>query len=270
MRLLRSLFAWTAFAIATAVCGTLALFVAWIPPRGHLMWPFARIWSKTFLWTGGIRIKTEGPEVPGDRPFVYVSNHESLLDIPAIFFALPRPARFLAKKILFYIPWVGWNMWLAGFIPVDRANRKRAARAIDAAARRMQTGAPILVFAEETRSPEGTLLPFQRGGFLLAMKARLPIVPVGIDGTRRLLKKGGFILTPGTVTVRWGEPIETASLHHRDRDELIRRVRAEVQRLRGGGEIVPKDVATDPGKEELRLFKSGEENDSPASTLPSG
>ena len=114
------------------VVGTAALFAYWIPPRGRWWFLCARIWSWPFLRAAGIRVETEGPEI--DPPFVYVANHESLLDIPVLLTRLPRSARFLAKKVLFYLPWVGWNMWMAGFVPIDRARRRRARRASRTAA----------------------------------------------------------------------------------------------------------------------------------------
>lgn len=257
MPFVRSVVGWIAWAVATVVCGTLALLVGWIPPRGRYMWPFAQIWSRTFLGITGVRVRGEGPELPTGTPFVFVGNHESLLDIPLVFAALPRPARFMAKKILFHIPFVGWNMWLAGFIPVDRANRKKAIAALESAIRRMKVGNPVLVFPEETRSPEGILLPFQKGAFVLAMKAGIPIVPIGIEGTRHRMRKGGLLVTPGEVVLRWGEPIPTAGLPNSERIPLIVRARAEVQALRGGGAMAAKDVATLPGREELAAATGG-------------
>jgi 1-acyl-sn-glycerol-3-phosphate acyltransferase len=251
---LRSFFGWIAWTLATIVFGSLALFVSWIPPRGRFMWPLARGWSRVFLGITGVRVRGEGPELPADSPFVFIGNHESLLDIPAAFAALPRPARFLAKKILFLIPFVGWNMHLAGFIPIDRGDRRKAVAALDAAARRMRAGNPILVFAEETRTRGGVLLPFQKGGFILAIKAQIPIVPLGIDGTAELMTKGSGVARSGEVVLRWGDPIPTVGLHLHDRNALMATVRGEVQRLRGGGPIIPRDVASAPGREELRIW----------------
>ena len=257
--MLRSTLAWIAFTIASVVCGTLAPIFAFVKPRGRGMRPFARGWSRSFLATSGIRVRGEGPEIPRDRPVVYVGNHESMVDILVLFLALPTPIRFLAKKQLFFIPWVGWNMWAAGFVPIDRTNRRKAVHALEKAAENMKTGVPLLVFPEETRSPDGILLPFQKGGFMLAMRAGATIIPFGIDGARERLRKGGLAITPGEVVVRWGDPIDTAGLSPKERESVMSKTRAAIQELRGGGPMVARDVAEKPGRQELAEAGAGAE-----------
>jgi 1-acyl-sn-glycerol-3-phosphate acyltransferase len=162
-----------------------------------------------------------------------MSNHESWLDIPALLAAIPTQVRFLAKKSLFSIPFFGWAIASMGFIPVDRKNRREAIKSFEQAADRIRHGRPVLVFPEETRTMSEALLPFQRGGFLIALKAGLPIVPVGLDGPRRLLPKKSYLLRPGTITVRFGTPIPTAGLGVTAKGDLMERVRGQMEKLRG-------------------------------------
>src|SRR4051794_33135538 len=163
----------------------LSTSTGWIPlPYGGRLWfVWARWWSKLLLWSSGVLVRVE-QLAPLDRRQVYVflSNHQSLFDIPVLLATLPVPARFLAKRELFNIPLLGWSLKVGGFIPVERGG-KSAGESFRAAAQRVQSGGSVLLFPEETRSPDGRLLPFKRGGFLLAQKAGLPMVPVGIRGT---------------------------------------------------------------------------------------
>jgi len=172
--------------------------------------------------------------VPQDTPVVFMANHESWLDIPALLVAIPGQVRFLAKKSLFAVPFLGWAMRAMGFIPVDRENRREAIRSFEEAAQRIRAGRSVLVFPEETRTPTGELLPFQRGGFLIALKAQLPIVPVGLQGPRKILPKKHYLLRPGTIVVRFGEPVLTAGLGVTAKGTLMEEVRAAVDALRRG------------------------------------
>jgi 1-acyl-sn-glycerol-3-phosphate acyltransferase len=162
-----------------------------------------------------------------------MSNHESWLDIPALLATIPVQVRFLAKKSLFSWPFFGWAIASMGFIPVDRENRRTAIRSFEDAAARIRAGRSVLIFPEETRSVDGNLLPFQRGGFLIALKAGIPIVPVGLDGPRRCLPKHSYLLRPGVITVRFGDPIPTVGHGVTDKGQLMDEVRRAVEELRG-------------------------------------
>ena len=149
----------------------LSTSTGWIPlPHGGRLWfVWARWWSRLLLWSSGVLVRVE-QLAPLDRRQVYVflSNHQSLFDIPVLLATLPVPARFLAKRELFNIPLLGWSLKVGGFIPVERGG-KSAGESFRAAAQRVQSGGSVLLFPEETRSPDGRLLPFKRGGFLLAI-----------------------------------------------------------------------------------------------------
>ena len=218
----------------TVVAGTYGALVGFIPPRGDWTLLGARWWARGVLLGGFVRLRREGGQrVPRGGPVVFMANHESWLDIPALLSAVPVQVRFLAKKSLFKVPFLGWAISAMGFVPVDRENRREAVRSFEEAAARIRHGRSVLLFPEETRSSDGNLLPLQRGGFLIAIKAGIPIVPVGIEGAGLCLGKHNYLIRPGTVTVRFGDPIPTAGCGVTEKGVLMERVRLEIDRLRG-------------------------------------
>ena len=241
LRVLHTLFALLVATVDTVIAGSIGAVVGRVPPQGDWTRTCARVWARVALWAAMVRLEVEGVErVPADTPVVFMANHESWLDIPMLLVAIPGQVRFLAKKSLFSVPFLGWAISAMGFIPVDRKNRRTAVKSFEEAAARIKAGRSVLVFPEETRTRDGQLLPFQRGGFLIAMKADLPIVPVGLDGPRRLLPKYSYLLRSGRVRVRFGEPVPTVGRSVTAKAELIDEVRAAVDRLRGGGPPAPQ------------------------------
>lgn len=237
--------------LGTLLFGTLAVLTGWIPLRGRLFYLWARLWSRGLLAANGLRLETTGGSSLDVGPVVFMANHQSLFDIPALLATLPTEARFLAKRELFAIPLFGWSLKVGGFIPVDRERGSSARATFVAAAEAIAEGASILVFPEQTRSVDGHLLPFRRGGFLIALRAEAPIVPVGISGTFEARPKGGLVTRPGTVSVRYGDPVETKGRGVRERREIEARVRSEIASLAGrAGEASGKlDGPRNDGKE---------------------
>lgn len=218
--------------LGTVVCASVAVAFGWLPPRGRWVNLWARIWSRGLLLFGGVRLETRfATPLPADRPCVFMANHQSLYDIPALIVGLPGQTRFLAKRGLFQIPLFGWALKVGGFISIDRSDRSRAGESFADAIRELQSGASAVVFPEGTRSTGGELLPFQRGGFLLALKSGLPIVPVGIHGSRAVRAKESYRIRPGRITVSCGRPIETAEYGVRDKARLMEDVRRRVVAL---------------------------------------
>lgn len=218
----------------TGFFGVLATTLSWITPSGRMFAFLGRLWSGGWLLAAGIRVEVER-ESPLDQGvgYVFMVNHQSALDIPVLLATLPVPTRFLAKRELFRIPVLGWALRAGGFIPVDRKVRSRARETIEEAGSRLEKGSSILVFPEETRSRDGNLLPFKRGGFLVAARAGASVVPVGIEGTGRAQPTKRLLLTPGTVRVRYGTPIPVGALEAEERGRGIQRVRQEIARLAG-------------------------------------
>ncbi|MGA7990310.1 MAG: lysophospholipid acyltransferase family protein [Thermoanaerobaculia bacterium] len=228
---------WANIAVSTALFGTLAILTSWIPPRGKTYLFWARNWAKSLLWLNRIPARIEVSQEAAALPqAIYMSNHESGIDILLLLLAIRQDVRFLAKRELFFVPFMGWSMWLAGFVPVDRRRTDKAKDVLSELDRRLASGISILVFPEGTRSRDGRLGRFKKSGFLTALKSGVPIVPVGVSGARAVLGARGMIIRPGPVSVRTGAPIPTAGLLVRDRPALMRRVRSEILLLSGRAE----------------------------------
>ena len=178
----------------------------------------------------GIRIEIEGREhIPRGQPAVFMANHLSFLDGPMLFLILPQPVRVILKKSIFRIPVVGFGMRFVGFVPVDRKGKEGGKKSILKAARMMtQRGYSFFIFPEGTRSRDGRLQAFRRGGFFLALEAQAPIVPVVIRGTFEIMPKGRFFVRRGTVRVTFLQPVPTAELGLKDLDALRDEVRLKI------------------------------------------
>lgn len=176
--------------------------------RGRVFFWLARHWSRGVLAICGLRLSTKGSELL-DRSshYVYVSNHASLFDIPVLAAALPTDIRIVYKKELEKIPIFGWNLKWGPYIAIDRDNRTEAVRSVDEAARRIRDGDSVLLYAEGTRTMDGRLQTFKRGAFNLAVKSGVPVVPVTINGTFRIMAKGSLAIRPGSVEVILSPPI---------------------------------------------------------------
>jgi 1-acyl-sn-glycerol-3-phosphate acyltransferase len=203
-------------------------------------------WKRLLYWLGhggvwlalalsGIRYRVIGEEnLPLGRAAVYCSNHESNVDPPVLFDAMHPMMHILYKHEIDKIPILARAFRMGGFIPVDRRNKEAAMRSIEAGARSISAGNSFLIFPEGTRSRTGDLLPFKKGGFIMAIKAQAPIVPVAITGGRAAMKRGSPWIYPVRVTIKVGQPIETAGFTLDERDEVIERVRTEIAHLLRG------------------------------------
>jgi 1-acyl-sn-glycerol-3-phosphate acyltransferase len=220
--------------LGSAILGALSILLSWVPPRGNWVFAIARIWSVLLLKASGleVEIRREG-EIDPRTSYVYLANHQSLFDIPLLLSTVPGQVRMMAKRSLFRIPIFGWSLSAGGFIPIDRGDRSTARQSFAAAMKRLRGGVSILLFPEGTRSLTDTLLPFQRGGFLLALKLGLPIVPVGIRGTRNVQPKGSWAIRPGPVVVSYGTPIAVADFGLRRKGDLVEEVRRRIAELAG-------------------------------------
>lgn len=213
---------------------TLSLLFGFLPPRGIWVFVVARLWSSALLKASAIRVQVRyAPGLDPRGSYLFLPNHQSLFDIPVLFATVPGPVRFLAKRSLFRIPIFGWAMKAGGFIPVDRKDRSSAKESFQAAATQLSSGTSVVIFPEGTRALGNVLLPFERGGFLLALKSGLPLVPVGIQGGFAIQPRGSFAIRPGEVEVVFGEPIRAADFGLRRKGELMAEVRRQVGALAG-------------------------------------
>jgi 1-acyl-sn-glycerol-3-phosphate acyltransferase len=192
----------------TIFLSLIALLISFFDKEGKRIAAIARFWARGQLKVSGITVQVQGAEILANPPYAFMCNHQSALDIFALLSALPLSFKWIAKRELFRIPFLGWAMKRAGYISLDRDNPREALKAIDNAGQKIREGTNIIIFPEGTRSDDGRLLPFKKGGFTLALRAKVPIVPVGICGTSILQPKGSFLpKAKGVVYVRIGEPI---------------------------------------------------------------
>lgn len=225
--------------LGSLLIGSLAILGSWVPPRGAWVFAMARLWSILLLRAGLVRVEVRHPShqdnlgIDPAASYIFLANHQSLFDIPALLSTVPAQVRMMAKRSLFRIPVFGWALAAGGFIPIDRGDRSTARQSFASAIAHIRSGTSILLFPEGTRSTVDILLPFERGGFLLALKSGLPIVPVGIRGTRAIQRRGVWTIQPGTVVVTYGSPIDSAAYGVRRKRELIAEVRRRVAELAG-------------------------------------
>jgi 1-acyl-sn-glycerol-3-phosphate acyltransferase len=219
------------------VAGPTGLVIAILFRWQRGMYALGHAGVRLALACAGIRFRVAGREQLPSTAVVFCSNHESNVDPPILFEALHPQLRFLYKAELHRFPIMGTVFDVGGFVPVDRGDRDRAMASIARGAEAIRSGRSFLIFPEGTRSRTGHLLPFKKGGFIMAIQAQAPIVPVAIQGGRAAMKKGSAFVRPVRVTVRIGQPIPTTGLTLDDRDVLIDRVRHEIEALLSQGSL---------------------------------
>jgi len=227
-----AIYQYTAGVLATLWFASLAILFA-VLGLDRATYAQVRGWAWVLHAAAGVRTRAAGLDnVPPAGPYVVISSHTSHLDGPAIALALPHPVYFVIKKELARIPLWGHAALKIGFIAVDRSDSEKArcemARAVDT----IRAGRRVLVFAEGTRSPDGYLQPFKKGGFHLAVDAQVPILPVAVNGSYRLFPKGAPAARPGRLEVAVGPPIATAGLTNDDVEALLERTREVILDLR--------------------------------------
>ena len=199
MALIRGLLYMAVFFPLTFLIAAIAILSTLIE-RSYYAW-FARFWGRLGIAMAGINVTVSGGEQLPDGPIIVMSNHASNFDILAMQGYFPRPLSWIAKKELFSIPVFGWSMRRGGYIALDRGDGRKALKSMDEAAQQIRSGTSVIIFPEGTRTRDGQLLPFKRGGFLLAIKAGVPVVPVSIVGS--------FAINPGgSLGLNLGRPVQ--------------------------------------------------------------
>jgi 1-acyl-sn-glycerol-3-phosphate acyltransferase len=227
----RSVVAYVLIVAYIAVAGPVALLVGGLFRWEGGLYALGHFGVWLALTLTGIKYRVAGYEHVPSRAVVFCSNHESNVDPPVLFKALHRRLRILYKAELRRFPLMGIIFDVGGFVAVERADRERSLTAISHGADSLKAGNSFLIFPEGTRSRTGQLLPFKKGGFIMAIEAQVPIVPVAVHGGRDAMRKGSAFVRPVTVTVRIGAPIPTEGLTLSDRDALIARVRTDIEAL---------------------------------------
>lgn len=217
----------------SAGCITLALLVRLLTGSTRLPLAMARgLWAPGLLLGAGARLEVDRGGLDFDRPYLFVANHASIIDIPALFRALPADLHFIVKRELGRVPFLGWYVSAMGMIFVDRGARAEALASVRHASKLARAGQSVLSFPEGTRSRDGRIGPFKSGAFLAAIEAGVPVVPVAVAGAGAVLPPSGFRVRPGIIRIAVGEPIPTTGMTKNDRGALAAEARAAVIALR--------------------------------------
>jgi 1-acyl-sn-glycerol-3-phosphate acyltransferase len=213
--------------VYTVFWGVPAMLVA--PVSGEAIVWIGRRWLSWIFRTCGIRLVVEGLEhIDRTRSYVFMSNHQSVLDIGALVLTLPLSWRFVAKRELTWVPFFGWALGLSDQIVIDRGNRTKSVKSLSHAAERIRRGVNVIIFPEGTRSPTGELREFKSGGFHLAIQAQVPVLPATVSGSFGLIPKRSLAVHSGTIKVVYGAPIPTEGMRPEQRGELKDRVREAI------------------------------------------
>jgi 1-acyl-sn-glycerol-3-phosphate acyltransferase len=227
----------------TIALGTLSLASSVFERHGYFAHWCARTWSRLILMTTGVQVEVRGlNRLESGRTYVFVSNHQSIYDIPILFWALPYQLRIIAKESLGNIPFLGWHLRRTGHMLVDRRHPDRS-KIFGWASRLTANGLSLIVFPEGTRSRDGRVGRFKGGGFLLALQAGIPIVPLSIVGSRHVMLKGRLATYPGAVRLVVHDPIDTRELSGLGPKEFGERVRRVIAPdAESDVDAVPPDV----------------------------
>jgi len=229
--ILHTVLFWIGMFIITPLFGTPGTFFGFVDFSGDISLLCGRYWSRAVCFFNRVEVDIRGLEnVFQDRPQIFVSNHQGYFDIFALMGYLPVQIRWFSKRVLFWIPFMGWTMAAARFISIDRADKKAAFKALMEAVQVVKKGKSVIIFPEGTRTPDGEIKEFKKGSLILALRSGAPIVPVSITGSFEVIRKNSFILHPGKITVVIDKPIETANLGKAEQENLLEKVRNRIMK----------------------------------------
>jgi 1-acyl-sn-glycerol-3-phosphate acyltransferase len=219
--------------VLTTICLSIAALVLYpIDRKGERVNRLGRLWAIVHLKVCGIKVSLEGQENITKPPYILMCNHQSALDIFALLSSLRLSFKWVAKKELFVVPFLGWALRIGKNIGIDRGNPRKALKAMNEAACRISEGMNIVIFPEGTWSRDGILLPFKKGGFSLAIRTGASILPVGIRGTRRLQPEGCFVpQEKGLIQIKIGQPVCVTDKEQRAKTGLMIEVRSHIEQL---------------------------------------
>ncbi len=216
-------------AVYTLILGPIAIIFSFLDPTHTIPVGCSKIWAWLILKTSGVKLVVEGKENITRGPVIYMTNHASHFDVAALLYLLPWNVRFVAKKELASVPVFGWAMVLMGHVIIDRSNREKAIISLDKAAEKIRKGTSVAYFPEGTRSPDGKIQPFKKGGFMLALKAGVPIVPVSIYNSFNILPKTTWKIRAGTIYIKFHPQVDTSAYNEEERDALIEKVHSIIR-----------------------------------------
>lgn len=227
--MIRSIFIILWIILDTVLMSLGAICVSFFSRTGNGPHIIGRWWAKSILRVAGIKVQTRGLEnFDPDKPCIFMCNHQSNFDILVLFSALPAQFRWIAKAELFKIPLFGHAMRGAGYISIERKDRKKAIQSLKQAAERIRSGASVMIFPEGTRSPDGNIGEFKKGGFILAYDAGVPIIPLVLNGTWPIMSKDSFRIKRGDVILSVLPAVKVTDYSKADKPKLIEDVREKI------------------------------------------
>ncbi len=220
------------FLLGTAVCGSASLIASFFEKDGRMQHGIAQFWARVSMRFAGAPLEVVGVENLQKQPVaVYAANHQSYMDTPAIFSALPFQFRIIARHNLWSIPFIGWHLQRSGQIPVNVDNPRASIASLSSGVKTLKTGMPLFIFPEGGRTLDGHLKPFLNGPAFMAIRAQVPLVPMALVGTHELLPQHAKTYFPVPVRLVVGEPISTMGLTARDTDSLTAQLRERIAAL---------------------------------------
>ena len=237
---LYTIWCWTGCALSTVFWGTASIAGSLFSGSGRFQHFCMRRWSRDNLWLSRVRVQIEGLEyIDPDHPLIFVANHSGLHDILSLAAHLPIQFRWVAKKSLFRVPFMGWHMRRSGYIPIDRQNPREAAKSIIQAAKEIRNGVSAIAFPEGTRSRTGDLGKFHSGAFALALRTGVPLVPITLEGSYRVILPKTRKVNPGVIIrIKVGSPIDLGAYSrgekHRLMEDVFQIMRRNLESLRQG------------------------------------
>ncbi|MGH7845734.1 MAG: lysophospholipid acyltransferase family protein [Candidatus Binatia bacterium] len=234
--------------LLTLIVGPFVIALAPFDRQGRRAYSLARLWTDAILKISGVRLKVQGLErLDAGRPYIFLANHQSYIDIPALVEALSQfQLRLIAKKELAWFPVFGWALRLSKHIMIDRSGRAHAMTSLRRAKEKISQGFSVVIFPEGTRGRTSGVLPFKRGGFVLGVMAQVPIVPVTIVGSGKILPRGDWRIRKGEIEIVVDEPIVIERQDLKNLGQLSTRVRAVIlSRLNGASDARSLDAVTE-------------------------
>ena len=212
--------------LVTAFMAVMVILVSFVTAGGDTAHKVGRIWAKCILALSNIRVTVKGlSNLKPGRSYIYMANHMSNFDIPVLQAFLPVQFRWLAKAELYKIPVFGYAMKRAGYISIDRSDRKSAIESLNKAVKIIRDGISVVIFPEGTRSRNHNIQPFKKGGFFLAVDSGVPIIPIIIHGTERIMPKKQMLIKPGNVTLEIAKPINSSDYTRKTKNDLMDKIR---------------------------------------------
>ena len=222
---------WVVITLLSIFLGTCCLLAVCVDRSGNTSHRISSLWARSLCRLNGIQVKITGlKNISKDHAQIFVANHQSFFDIFALSGFLPVQIRWVAKASLFKIPFVGWSMKAAGYISVDRSNNKKAYQSFVATVNKIKQGYSVVIFPEGTRSEDGTVGPFKKGGHLLAVRAKAPMVPLTLIGTGNIIKKNSLVIKPGSVRIIISPPVftDTSTSRNKNGEQILEGIRQTI------------------------------------------